>query len=130
MYGKNCNISDLWTALKAVNEKYDGNIVFNREPTPTNKGICFTLKCRDSKKAGHRRGFNLEGGKGRRLISACWHVHGHFFEELFKVCPEAMVISRGKKITAESGNWEDENIGSQIQPLCFSEACDCIKGVR
>ena len=35
------------------------------------------------------------------------------------------VVSLGKKINRETGNWEDWNIGSIAFPLMYSEACDC-----
>lgn len=115
MLYRKCNIQDLEKALDIINKKYQGNITFNRLD---NKG--FTLKCKDSKKPGHRRGYS-----GRRLISACWHVHGDFFDALFEIKPEAIIISLGEKITRFYGNWQDRNIGSMMYPLYLSEACDC-----
>lgn len=106
-------------ALTAVNAKYDGNIIFNRFDIE-NRAVCATLRVRDSKKAGARRSWS-----GRRLVSACWHVHGYFFEELFKVNPLAIVSSYGKKITIDGGNWIDWNAGSMAQPVLMSKLCDC-----
>ena len=112
---------DLREALKAVNELYNDNIMFKRLD-----GKIFTLRVKDSKGAGARRGYNFtKSGERRRLISACWHVHGDFFEALFKVNPRAVVHAGRRKITAEGGNWQDWNIGSLITPLYHSEACDC-----
>lgn len=109
-------------ALAEVNKKYDNNIIFNRFDR-NGSGFNFTLRVVDSKKAGHRRGFT-----GRRLCSACWHVHGDYFDALLDISPEAVIISRGgpgAHIDKHGGNWQDCNIGSQIRPLYFSEACDC-----
>ena len=118
-----CTINDLEKALAKVNEKYDNNIIFNRlDPQG------FTLKVKDSKKAGHRLhlSYNLDGlHSQRRGISACWHVHGDFFDALFAVNPFAIIHSMGNKITIENGNWEDKNIGSQMFPQYHSIACEC-----
>lgn len=123
MIAKNCSTKDMERALSGVNKKYKGNVEFNRFE-PHGKHIAFTLRVKSSKGPGHRVGFY----NSRRLVSACWHVHGHFFEELFKVNPEAVVISRwveNGKITRYGGNWQDRNIGSMMRPLMLSEACDC-----
>ncbi|MHC4121958.1 MAG: hypothetical protein ACYSSI_00160 [Planctomycetota bacterium] len=122
MKAKNTTAPIMYAALKAVNIKYDNNIIFEHINCLNSAAsrFSFRLKVKDSKKAGHRRGFT-----GRRLINACWHVHGDFFDALFKLSPDAEIRSNGFLITKESGNWQDINIGSMMQPLYFSEACDC-----
>lgn len=128
MIVRNLNgLDQLYQALVVVNKKYNNNIQFNREPEYISKNaIRFTLKVKDSKEAGHRLGFaNLNTGKQRRLINACWHVHGDLFDALFEINEKAVIVSAGKKITVDNGNWEDRNIGGQMYPLYFSEACDC-----
>jgi hypothetical protein len=119
---------DLQKALEIVNKQYAGNIMFNRL-----EGNTFTLKVKDSKAPGHRLGFahpNWADKKGnpykqRRLASACWHVHGYFFDALFTINPKAVIRSQGNKITKYEGNWQDKNIGSEMYPMYFSEACEC-----
>lgn len=114
---------DLIKALEVVNKRYEGNIMFNRLD-----GNIFTLKVKDSKGPGHRvhYRYSWNGYEGeRRSRSACWHVHGHFFDALFEINPDAVVWSCGNKITAEEGNWIDKNIGSQMFPLMYSESCEC-----
>lgn len=125
MYLKDGTIEELHKAMEEVNKRFDNNIEFNRVPEHYGNKIRFTLKVKDSKKEGHRLGSSYGDNKQRRLISACWHVHGYFFEEVFKINPNAMIISRNKEITKDYGNWEDDNIGSQMNPLYHSEACDC-----
>lgn len=130
MIARNTTNASLEQALTEINKKYKGNITFNRYPEPLNYHTTtfrFTLKCRDSKKEGHRRGFAFEGKQGRRLINACWHVHGDYFDALFKINPNATIKSGKQTITKDSGNWEDRNIGSITNPLMFSDACDCKK---
>ena len=56
---------------------------------------------------------------------------GHFFEEVFKIAPEAEILSgsqhyiRKMAITKDSGNWEDWNAGSMMYPAYMSELCEC-----
>lgn len=142
---KNTTKEQIESALMATNKVFDNNIMFNRFDAANRKQTRFnvTLKTKDSKKAGHRRGFPAFTGfnslpdwsKRRRLAYACWHVHGTFFEKLFEIAPIAAIHSgsslanpnRGNNgwITIDGGNWEDRNIGSQLNPYYFSEACDC-----
>jgi hypothetical protein len=121
MIAKNCTMEDMLTALVMVNRKYEGNILF-RHLDHSGKRLSFTLKVKDSKAPGHGRGHS-----GNRTASCCWHVHGHFFEELFNVRPEAVVYSSrtGKWITKDGGNWEDYQVGSMMSPKRASQACDC-----
>ena len=127
MEARNCSIDDLNKALATVNKQYAGNVTWNREPEKNGRLIRFTLRVKDSKGPGHRLGFAGSNGKQRRMTSACWHVHGNFFEALFQVNDKAVVMtgSDRKRITADEGNWEDRNIGSQVYPMYFSEACEC-----
>jgi len=110
----------LYQAIKAVNKKYNGNVCFNRYPEKVGKRFRFTLRVKDSIGKGAKRGFT-----GRKTIHACWHVHGDYFEECFKLNPEAVIMAGSKAITINEGNWQDRNIGSIMQPLYYSEACEC-----
>jgi hypothetical protein len=105
-------------ALAIVNGKYAGNITWKR--FDDGRTINFTLTVKSSKAPGGRL-----GPSGRRVAAACWHVHGDFFDALFEVCPDAVIVSMGKKITKDEGNWQDQNIGSAYLPFMYSEACDC-----
>lgn len=121
MIASNIYDGELEDALKAVNERYAGNIQFKRIEKIGARRWRFTLRVRLSKEPGHRRGFS-----GRRMTAACWHVHGHFFDALLKLNPETRIYSSGAGwITSRGGNWQDRNIGSQAHPMFFSEACDC-----
>jgi len=121
MIARRVSYNDLMNALKEVNKKYDNNIIWNREPEQiNNNAFRFTLKVKDSKKPGHRLGFT-----GRRLINACWHVHGDFFDALLKINQDANITAGTLHINKDGGNWQDRNIGSQMQPLYYSEACEC-----
>lgn len=133
MLAKNCTIRDLEKALEMVNQKYDNNVSFNRIES-RGKNVLFTLRVKDSKLAGHRRGFGFGNHPAKRLTSACWHVHGDFFDALIlKVNQSAIIKSREATLfyaqhnTGQyvANNWEDTNIGSIYNPLYFSDACDC-----
>lgn len=128
MIAKNTTRDQLEQALKAINapDQYAGNITWRRAPEVMNNAgdrFRFTLRAVDSRGKGGRISHN-----GRRIgQSACWHAHGYFFEELFKVAPEAVILAGSKTITKDAGNWEDRNIGSMMQPMMYSDACDCNK---
>lgn len=127
MIAKNTNQQEMTKALRATSAQFQNNVIFNRFEQK-GKQIAFTLKVKDSKKAGHRLhlSYGLDGLRSqRRSPHACWHVHGTFFDELFKINKNAVIMSRGKKISIDGGNWEDDNIGSMMFPVWFSESCDC-----
>lgn len=131
MYFKNTTIEQMQKALKIVNKKYENNITFNRLEQSGNR-IIATLRVKNA---------NVKNGtvKGRKLNqsylmyhcgmksngSACWRVHGEFFEALFSLNGSVEISSSGKFITAYAGNWQDWNIGSIMNPLYYSEACEC-----
>ena len=125
MKATKCTANDLQMALDRVNEKYDSNIRFNPDSDLPER---FTLRVNGKGKgSAYSQAYvmGLEWAKKRRTGSACWHVHGHFFEELLKVNPEAVIKSASGTIDINGGNWIDRNIGSIYSPLYYSEACDC-----
>jgi hypothetical protein len=98
------------------------------------KKIIFTLKVKNAnKKKGNTKGralnFSyLKGQKGAYASSgsACWHVHGFFFEALLTINPEAIVTSMLGTINKDGGNWQDKEIGSPyFGYLNMSELCEC-----
>ena len=108
MKAKNVTVDEMEKALMKVNQKYDDNIIFNR--FDAEKTITFTLKCKDSKKAGHRihNTYFYDGEvKSKRGISACWHVHGDFFDALIGINEDAVITSSFAKIDKNGGNWQD-----------------------
>jgi len=123
----NASDTDLDRAMFGLNKMYDGNVVFREFERETKTKIRFTITMTNSKCIGHHK----SGGK-RNMRSACWHVHGHFFEELFAVNPDCWVRSGSMnngvykgKITKDGGNWEDYNVGSIAYPMKASQCCDC-----
>jgi ABC-type taurine transport system substrate-binding protein len=118
MKARNTNRNEMEKALAVVNKKYKGNIQWKR--FEDGKTINFTLTVKSSKGPGGRIGFT-----GRRVAAACWHVHGDFFDALFGINPAAVIVSMGERISINGGNWQDKNIGSQMNPMYYSEACEC-----
>ena len=118
MKARNTNRNEMEKALVVINKKYKRNITWKR--FDDGKTINFTLTVKSSKGPGGRIGFT-----GRRVAAACWHVHGDFFDALFGINPAAVIVSMGERISINGGNWQDKNIGSQIQPMYYSEACEC-----
>jgi hypothetical protein len=130
MIAKNVCDAELYKALEETNREFEGNVTFNRYPELIGKNkYRFTLRVISSKGKGARRGFYQR----RRLMSACWHVHGIFFDRLFGINPDAVIgVGSGsaKKITKDNGNWQDWNAGSIVHPIPMSEMCDCESGVE
>ena len=121
---KNVKGYELDEALDKINEKYKGNITWNRFEQ-VGRQWRVTLRVKDSHRPGARLGYAIPGRNPRHLISACWHVHGDFYDALFQINPNAVVKTSRKMITKDEGNWEDWNIGSIMYPLYYSEACEC-----
>lgn len=117
----NASIEQLNEALNEVNKRFDNNITFKTLGAVNSKRNKFTLTVVDSHKPGHRRGFY----NNRLVKAACWHVHGYFFEYLFNSCDKVIIWAGKKKMESNEDNWQDWNIGSVMQPLYYSEACDC-----
>ncbi len=116
----------LHEALAHVNTLYDGNACFNRYPETVRGAVCFTLRVRDSKLAGHR-----VSNTGRRSPSACWHLHRDFMIALFDLAPTAKLKSAMATYTGRDNfrdTFEDtgyQNLGSQFSPMYARDACDC-----
>lgn len=127
---------ELTKIINTVSKKYyKRNLMFNRLEY-NGKTIQFTLKVKDSKGPGHRRGLKFLGFDrgyqlGKRLSSACWHAHRDVMKELFKQFPGARLKSMHADYRGhvdflfhyeETG---DINIGGSLFPVRFQDACDC-----
>jgi len=122
---------DMNKALEVTNKDYDGNVMFKSGPDKKGNGLSFTLRVASGKLLGHRLGFPNHEGKQRRIASACWHVHRDFMSACFAINPEARIkstmadyqgISDFEYSFEQTG---DQNIGSQVHPLYFRDACEC-----
>lgn len=119
---KNITRAQLDNALAQVNKKYDDNVIYKDIESLNSKGTRhrLTLRVSDSKKIGARISYY-----GKRLVSACWHVHGDFFDAVIDQNDQAVIRTGRMVIDQNGGNWQDFNIGSMMYPLYFSEACGC-----
>jgi hypothetical protein len=121
MIAKNTTIPQMDAAMARLNKQFHNNVEFRRLDVQGNK-IIFTLKVKNSKGDGGAKSF-----RGRRTGAACWHCTGYLFVELFKINPNAKVYSsRTGWITADRGNFQDFNVGSIMEPMMASEACECV----
>lgn len=101
--------------MENVNSEHGYKLILNRDEMQ-GKWYHFTIRSEKSGIAGARTSYS-----GRNMVSASWHAHGFLFDEIFKIEPSAKVVSLGKEITRENGNWQDKNIGSMYNPCYFSE---------
>lgn len=119
------SMNDMQAALNTVNRAYDGNVTFNRLDQSW-RNINFTLRVKSSKGPGHRVSHT-----GRRIPSACWHVHRDFMKAIFDIAPDAVLRSCRAVYRGKDGFERDYpatahiNIGSMMQPLSFANACEC-----
>ena len=60
-----------------------------------------------------------------RHKALCWHGHGDFFDMLIAVNENAVIKSAGRTIDKNGGNWQDWNVGSILNPVLFSQLCEC-----
>jgi hypothetical protein len=117
---------DLERALVKVNKKYENNICFHPDTDLESKPLNFRLWTKSYDKPGYKVNtwqYSYGWSKNcKRHPSACWHVHGHFFEALFEINPNAKVYSNGTAITKDEGNWIEQNGGVTISN---DETCNC-----
>jgi len=116
----NATKNELEEALIAVNEMFEDNVIFKEIKQISKNRIQFTLRTKKSREKGSRITHS-----GRHHPSACFHAHGFFFDALFTINENIFIKSGRKKITKDSGNWEDRNIGSIMIPYMHSDACNC-----
>lgn len=111
----NATAGELAEALAIINEKfYQNNLSFRELVSQGNKRK-FTLKA-VSGKLGSRL-----SSSGRKGPYASWHAHGSFFDQLFKINPNAWVRAQGRKITKDAGNWQEISVGSFFNPAYMSD---------
>lgn len=130
-YGVTTGILD--DAARAV-----GVRIIDPRPERGLRALRFRLGLEPDRKYGRRSASAFQNN--RRVAAVCWHGHRDFFRALFKLAPNARVqtthtkqFAKGRRFyTAE--NFErmyqdtDRNIGSQMYPKRYSDACDCPPG--
>ena len=117
---KGLSIEQLETALSNVNKKHGYKLRF--VDGISKNGNFLNCRLRSEKS-------NIEGASksvsGRNSVSASWHAHGYFFDELYDMNPNALIYSGGLKMMSKADNWQDYNLGSQINPCFASELSIC-----
>jgi len=103
-------------AIDKTSMKFDNNIEANRFDQVGNH-YEVTIKCKSSRGKGAKR-----GASGRRTTNCCWHAWGAFFDELFNLNSDIVIIAQCNIITKDSGNWVDREVGQGIRE---STMCDC-----
>ena len=126
MLVRNTTMGELRKALNLLNKKYKRNIIFIEMENANKKKTAFRFRlwCKDSHKPGGRL-----TQSGRHIPAVCWHAHGDFWDILFAINPQTKVWVH-KWVTKDKGNWEDRNIGSMINPLMYSDACECNNNLK
>ena len=133
---RNVSGEDLSKALTETRKKYNNNVIWNKYKQTSETTFRVTLKVLNSHDKGARLGQQVltrkDGSTYRKHISsACWHAHGDFFDNLLNINENAVIVVATGKIYKDPetlcivGNWEDRNIGSMMNPLYYSVACDC-----
>lgn len=74
-------------------------------------------------------------GTSRRVNAVCWHGHRDFLARLFTILPDLTVRTaratyRGLDNFHQTFPLTDINIGSNFQPLLYSDACNCSSYIR
>lgn len=113
----NAKHEDIQKALDTANKEFDNNLEFNNFQRLSDSRHRVTLRVKSSRGKGARLGHDQR----RHLISACWHAHGTFFDNL----PEGTRIQTRGNTTYAGDRWEDFDIGSIVAPYYMSEACEC-----
>jgi hypothetical protein len=119
-------IDEVRAAVTVASIKYDGNIVFKREPERDGKAVRFTLTVKNSRNPGSRM-----SPSGRRIAAACWHVNRDVMKGMLAYNNDCRI----KTAIADYRGLDDfndkypatgyTNIGSQMEPVDFQDACNC-----
>lgn len=127
MLVRNVGLSDLESALAAVNAVFSDNVKFRRcdlEGGSRGGGSTYrvTLTIHDSSAPGSRK-----SAAGQRISAACYHVYGTFMDSL----PDAATITvsngGGQRTIKPGDSWEDWKISYWNGVKWASELCDCVE---
>ena len=128
---KGATREEIHAALEEANTYFGGNLQFNRfDPAGSTRDgrqkHHVTLRVTSSKGPGHRLGFAYSDRKPRRLVSACWHAHGRFFDALPEGTEIQTSMGQSGTVTVLAGDqWNDYDVGSIMRPRLMSEMCEC-----
>ena len=99
-------------------------------------GLRFQLKPLDVNGTTHpiKRHWQRIGHTGRKVHAVCWHGHREFYRECFKFNPHTIIITAIARYNDEqdfAAKYQatgDRNIGSQVEPMQYRDACVCVPG--
>ncbi len=117
-------------AMERVNAVYDNKIEYLYiEPEGT--GFAFRIRATNKRGPGSKfsaSSFTLKDGSRRRVMGACWHVHGLLFDTIIELSPGSWITTGAAgRIDVNGGNWHDYNIGSMMYPMDASQQCECVE---
>ena len=129
MKTRNITVKQLETALENINrELYDNNIKMDIREKYTSGGLP-----RHSVKVGvhssHKVGGSYNPYSKRHIAAACWHVFGHFLDELGEICDNTALVElmdydyKTRVVHPKDHDWLDLNVGSNWYPMYQSEKC-------
>jgi len=129
MKTRNITTNQLQSALDKINlELYDGNITMDIDERFTSKGLP-RHKVKIGVKDSHKVGGSYNPYSERHIAAACWHVFGHFFDELGEVCDDDALVElmdydyQRRIVHPKDHDWLDLNVGSAFYPMYQSDKC-------
>ncbi len=124
---KGISETNLRVALaNASTEFYAGNLQFKREPERIGNFLHFTITVVNTRNPGGAR-----SSQGRRIAAACWHAHRDFMRAIFKLAPDALLITALARYEGSEGFEHEfpytgtQNAGSIMVPRARQDCCEC-----
>lgn len=112
--------------------QYGGNLECYTLGRVNGTTLTMTLRVKDTSGPGARRAARpSKGGKGRRLIAACWHAHRDVMLAIFNVNPDARITTMMADYRGIDGflrhylDTAGHNVGSVMEPARYARLCDC-----
>lgn len=118
MTAKNISTTELAAALANTNAKHGYQLRFVAPPSPRGKSLLFRIRSEKSKIKGASLSYF-----GRNSVAASWRAHGHFFDEVIAICPQAVIKTARGIIDQNGGNWQDYQVGTPFNP-CMASECE------
>lgn len=109
---------------------YDSNIVFKREPDKQGNFLHFTITVVNTRNPGGARSASMFN-RGRRIAAACWHAHRDVMRAIFKIAPDALLITALARYEGTEGFEHEfpytgtQNVGPPADPIARQECCEC-----
>lgn len=121
-------------ALGAVNVMYGDNVIFGRcdyvgTRRDDREEWVVTLRTRSSHGPGHGRSVRMWGRGGKRMATACWHVHGDFLDALASVSRDdaevVFSLRESRRCRIADHGWRDVWVGNSYAGEMMSDLCEC-----